>query len=427
MTFQPVVKGNRKYKETSWAKTPEMALAVLCCRRYLGTLEQQDLENFLNHTAIDWPEFQKTCMHQRIHPIAFRELIGSTRVPRSIRKSLSNRLIYSTGHIMKKAAELGTLLKTLHENHIQALPYNGIAFATQFYGSPLLRDPGDFDLIIPKKDIGKSIEILRKLGYTDEDASLIRRFGIVHYLDRYKDYPLDRYENGKRVSHIELHNQVLSKHVGVPAIYNTFDTSNTVEIELAGGRFRTLSDSAHLQAVLLHHVLQDRLGHLRSLVDLALCLKKTGISPMNYVENYLNIHLVAGTIQEVLGLDLRMPSGSKLPGREIQERNFFKVGPKPVTGSSLIILFRTLKFVPRLLKNPSDKINFFVKAINQYFIPQKNDFHWVRLPQNLIFLYFLVRPIRISFHFFKLIYRNISGFVRVSEAHHREKSTSRLR
>jgi hypothetical protein len=50
-------------------------------------------------------------------------------------------------------------------------------------------------------------------------------------------------------------------------------------------------------------------------------------------------------------------------------------------------------FYPRLLKRPSDKLRWFARG---FFVPNLADLSFLSLPASLSFLYYVLRPMRLT-------------------------------
>src|SRR5262249_35075205 len=72
------------------------------------------------------------------------------------------------------AAELGRLLDLLELQGIRAIPYKGPVLAASVYGKLSLREAGDLDILIHRRDVLRGRELLLSMGYRPE-VELSRR------------------------------------------------------------------------------------------------------------------------------------------------------------------------------------------------------------------------------------------------------------
>ncbi len=67
-----------------------------------------------------------------------------------------------TRRMLDNVIELGD---ALDKAGIQFIPLKGAALAPLYYPDPLVRPMGDIDLLVCEKDIGRGVEVMRRLGY----------------------------------------------------------------------------------------------------------------------------------------------------------------------------------------------------------------------------------------------------------------------
>jgi len=145
-----------------------------------------------------------------------------------------------TRRMLDNAVEL---LETLEAEAIQAIPLKGAVLATAYYPDPLTRPMADLDLLIRKRDVGRTVEILGGLGYrffsrSAEDEVFLRG---------------DRQANiwaADNVHPVEVHYTLREEYAGIGYNLAREMWSNSHQTSFWGGVQALLPRPASL----LHHV-----------------------------------------------------------------------------------------------------------------------------------------------------------------------------
>jgi hypothetical protein len=105
---------------------------------------------------------------------------------------------------MKMTAELLRLLDLFEENGIEAIPYKGPALAEQVFGDLALRTFCDLDIIVPKRDVLRAKDLLKKECYRPEYSLSVAQEKA--YLRSQCEYNFNHQAKG---IHLEIHWQIL--------------------------------------------------------------------------------------------------------------------------------------------------------------------------------------------------------------------------
>ncbi len=90
------------------------------------------------------------------------------------------------------ARELLAACRLLRENDVLAVPFKGPTLAVLAYGDLALRQFGDIDLMVPRRDVRKARDLLSEMGFMPARPLAANREGI--YLDNYHAYSLEKGE-----------------------------------------------------------------------------------------------------------------------------------------------------------------------------------------------------------------------------------------
>lgn len=389
-----------------------MAIILLCCRIYFKTAEIADLNTFITNNRIDWSDFYKTCLKHRIKPIVYR-IILKTALPEEIKKRVSSELNKLTLQSFEQAKETERLILLLQENKINVIPYKGTAFSKQFFGNISMRESSDIDLVINPDDIPKAIKILENEGFLAYQKQYYYWIGHENFIKAHKDFSFDKFNGNKRVHHVEFHFNIINKSTHLPDKRNTFDTNQKTKTLLFQKEIGCLNPIEHYRAILLHHMLMDNMGYLKTVVDITQILiqieklkKNEEInSPNQFILDELNINynldLIHETIENLIGIRFKENQKIKsenLITKRISNSSYRKVRENkfPLFNAISFNYFQ-LKYTCQFYNKTSDKIIYLLKNLISITYPQPEDYMSVKLNKDFYFLYYIIRPFRLIF------------------------------
>jgi hypothetical protein len=254
---------------------PEIALAILCCRQYLQTADNNSIQVFIQENKIDWKQFYRLCAAHRIRPVVYKVLdsLKDFIKPENLLE-LRNYCIYSNAFALNNKRELNRILDLLKQNNILAKAFKGLDFAENIYGNIGLREFSDNDIIILDSDIRKAIPIMINEGYHSKDVEFYQKFP-KQYIRDYKDFLFEKGDGAVRDFAFEFHFKSSRYFQGYPF---TFE-------DLLGQHFMTelksYTTDHYLKLITLSNGLMDYYPNLRSVLDIAVIFKK-----QNSLEKY---------------------------------------------------------------------------------------------------------------------------------------------
>lgn len=92
--------------------------------------------------------------------------------PRDVRDALDRRRRASAVATLRLGKQLFSLLVGLQEGGIHAISLKGPALSAQVYGDPLMRHPGDIDLLVDRPVLERAITILEAVQYRETQTHL---------------------------------------------------------------------------------------------------------------------------------------------------------------------------------------------------------------------------------------------------------------
>jgi putative nucleotidyltransferase-like protein len=145
---------------------PEIELLLCCARTHVGPQVAGRINTLLGG-RLDWDYLLRMLLAHGVMPLFHRNVAAV--FPETLPKAVIDQTReYFRTHVQRNlflTGELLRLLRLLTEHGIAALPYKGPVLAASVYGDVSLRDFSDLDILVQKKDILKSRELLISEGY----------------------------------------------------------------------------------------------------------------------------------------------------------------------------------------------------------------------------------------------------------------------
>jgi hypothetical protein len=297
------------------------------------------------------------------------------------------------------SAELIHIIKLLNENNIEALAFKGPALSQMAYGDITLRQFGDLDILIRKKDRSKMMDLLLQEQYIPEiDIEKETKetfFNCVNVIGLYK---------GSTGVLIEVHWELLSKNYAIDweekSLWNTQASTKINQKNIP-----VLSTEQHLLYLCAHgskHLFErlewicdiDRSIRSNQDINWELILaeaEKLGIKRMLTLGLALSQQFFRSSLPE--RIQEEMAQDKKLPGliSKVIEINFSKNTQESKNYSTFGLLWSMRETLP-------DQLRFAWRGM---FAAKFDDFKYIQLPGHLAFLYPLVRPFRLVTKYFK--------------------------
>jgi hypothetical protein len=170
----------------------------------------------------DWNVFLDEALKHRLFiPVVRKILSYKNLLPDKRRTELKNRLTKMSKRVLQINTESIKIQEYFKEKGIETLTLKGSKLTETLYGNPLDRFSHDVDLIIPKKDLQYSIQILKDIGYV-----IAKPYD--NYNDDYLNLLFQRSNQLKFIksadrSVLELHWKLLSSHFFESSINDNFE------------------------------------------------------------------------------------------------------------------------------------------------------------------------------------------------------------
>jgi len=387
------------------AACPEDRLLLLLCRGQVSADQEaearelllqpaacslQPVVSSLQPTAYSlqpdfWSRIFDRAAEQEVLPLVYRNLrlLGFAGVPETARSKFAAAFRSNALRNVLAARELSRLLALLADAGIPVIPLKGLALAQRLYGDIALRSSGDIDLLVPPRHAVAAARVLTANGY---EGSFPLDFFARHLVPAGIEYCL--FKQGAPGCMVELHWRLLRGGAS--------DRSATDDLwrearpcTILGAPAYSLTPDWELLSLSLHAANHGWQG-LKWLVDIdqicsaqaidcdAAKAKADGLGLTPVVEHTL------GACHQVFGTAVRKPFAARpLPAG-------IRLFPAPASAFSRL---RGPMVHYRLLRGVRQKLRCLAELC---FVPTLAEQHLIPLPPSFSFLYYLVRPLRLS-------------------------------
>ena len=150
----------------------ELDLLLHCARTCLDSQRIQRVTSLLQD-SLDWATVTQMAFRHGVMPLLYRSLqtTSPSLIPPATFGQLQNAFRQNMVRNAFMARELVTLLDLFTAHGIMAIPFKGPTLAVLAYGHLSLRQFGDLDFFVPKRDIPRAATILFSHGYQARDQS----------------------------------------------------------------------------------------------------------------------------------------------------------------------------------------------------------------------------------------------------------------
>lgn len=381
----------------------EMAVVIATCRVHFKTATAEELQLFIDANEIDWKTVLTICRNHSIRPIVYKILI-TLKIPVTIAAIIKEEYVAVIAKSWQQALETERLITLLKEHNIQAVPYKGTAFSKQFYGDLVSRESSDIDLIIKPEDLEKAIPVFKADGYLAESDYLYQYFGN-HFFARDVEYNFNKFKNGMREFHIELHWDIVNDTFFKSRNTHSLLYYNTNTIKIVNKENDMLNNNAHFLCVLIHHSFKHIFESFSNIIDIGMFVHQEQITiDKEFIDKYsfdLQLKRVL-SISNILSYDL---FGIALTDKandisENTRKHFLKrLLAKNRSNSMTYRRINFLKGQLHLRGTIKERAKYFIDFVKQKFYPSFIDFRIIKFPKFLFFLYYIFKPFRL------LVYR----------------------
>ncbi|MCG5062157.1 MAG: nucleotidyltransferase family protein [Limnoraphis sp. WC205] len=152
---------------TEIARTyPEIELLLCCARTNIDPETAERIKTLLQEN-IDWAYLIQIAACHGVMPLLYQSLNTTypNLVPNAILKQLQNDFHANAARNLLLTTELLKLLNLFKEHNIPAIPFKGPVLAASVYGNLARRTFSDLDILISRRDLQKTKDLLFSQGF----------------------------------------------------------------------------------------------------------------------------------------------------------------------------------------------------------------------------------------------------------------------
>jgi hypothetical protein len=372
---------------------------LLLARGHLTPDLQQRILEFLA-SALQWPLVLERAYTHQVYPLLYRSLreLGFPNVPEAVQAELKGAFLANAFHNQLLAEELARLLGLLGEAGIPVIPLKGVTLAQSLYGDTAFRICSDIDILVPPNTVSEALGLIRASGYRDDFREPFFRDLVMRYGRHYDVVREDRALSYRLELHWKfLHNSSKNDE----AITNLW--AEVRPKAFFGVRAYTSTPEWEFLYLAMHAT--DHQWMLKWLVDIHEISSFASVDWQMVMKEaeHLELDLVVRQTLTACSLLLGTPmpegySPTALPAKV----RLFPAAPFPAA------TVQTAVFPVHVLRRPLDKLRCLAKNV---LIPCLTDRDFLRLPSSLSFLYYPLRPMRLtckwSWHLLQLGFANV--------------------
>lgn len=342
---------------------------------------------------VNWEYLLKKASYHKMRPLLYSNLIKyPDQVPADIMCTLKDYYFINAQKNLLFMGELCRLVKIFKSENIPLIPYKGPILSIQAYGNISLREFGDIDIFIDKKDFNSVKRILLHENY--ETVMNLNESKESEYLKFQREY---KFRNIANNILLEIQWNPIGFSFSLPN-FSYFPVNNFKSISLNELDVETFTDE-DLILILSIHVAGHMWSRLSWLFDLAELIKRSETIDWNQImekSHYLSIKRVLflnlSLSKKLFNLEIPFEVQNYIDNEGIVE-DLEKQVLKLIFTPEKVNIFNKIKLRFNLRENKMDGLKDILKII---IIPRSDE--WSSFGDNNFstkIMYFIKRPIQI--------------------------------
>ena len=361
--------------------------------------------------ASPWDALLQRAEEHQVLPLIYRSLrtLEFQGVPDEVRERITGAFRANALRNMFLAGELARVLRLLGEAGLRVLPLKGVTLAESLYGDPAMRVCSDLDILVPAGDVLRARRLLLTHGYT---SPFTEDFFAHHQFHTSADCPLLPQKQTLPYL-VELH-WTLLQHSSKDAeamrdLWAEARPKDTFGVQAYS--MTTQWEFLYLAGHAAYHKWQT-LKWLADINDLCGSACIDGQKVREKAEKF-DLDLAAGATLTACASLYGTPAPANFPAVPLPAG--VRLYPNSLTPSEA---WNAPLFYPKLLKRPSEKLRWFAQM---FFVARLADRRLFQLPASLDFLYYVLRPLRLTLKWSRLFLS--AGFRRLKVSPRRHRGT----
>ena len=389
------------------ARRTEHEVLFRIARRELDE-EQGEIVRRLLPQVEDWNHLLAMASYHGLVPLLHKHLCstGADLTPVNVLSSLKLQSVANTQNVLHLVGKQLKLYRQLKQNRIAVAVFKGSVLAQMAYGDMSLRQAGDIDVLISRRDFDRTRRVLEALGY--QMTPSLTGAQLASHLASHCEIQFVRDDWFTVVDlHWALAPKTFTFKVDTDALLSRLQT-----VEVAGAEIETLATEDLIVYLSMHgakHLWRavEWISSLGELIRSAEAISWDLVvqrAAQAHATRMLGLALrlvesMSGVATVSHGLEKVDPEQStKRMADEVLAQIFAASGPADSTETNLY----NLKVMDR-------KRDAVISALRAVFVPTLTDWHALNLPPSLHSLYYAYRPLRLSKAYTASLWRKVSS------------------
>lgn len=355
---------------------------------------RQSLQSILTEKGLHWESLLEEAHIHGLVPVIHKHLqdMNWKDVPDFFHFSLEEKAHHVSDKNLRIAGEMIKILDELIQHTIPCIPIKGPALANFLYGDVGMRQFDDLDILVKTRDVMQVEILLTSLGYSP--AMDLTQKQKIDTLSQECEYNFVHEISGLVV---ELHWGFVPDYVGFPWGYEYFERNNA--IQHAAGEVPYIAGEEMCLSLLVHNGLKHGFDRLCWYTDVMALWSKESFDWNKFLilaketgcENLVG--LTMENTQNLFGYHIPKSFRSRIRSTQkivqlsarLKKNLFTRVDTDPGLAAQL-------RYHLFLRDGYYRKLSYLFKLI---YRPNSFDWRWIKLPDGLYFLYYIIRPVRL--------------------------------
>ena len=363
--------------------------------------EESNISQYFEENRIDENYLLQLISRHKIIGYVYK-LLGP-HLSKQTKEKITRQYKEHSLHTLTFVRQLILISQKLDEYNIPYIAFKGPVLSQMLYKDPLVKHSVDLDFWVPLEHIEKCHEVLSETGF----LRIIPKLTLTPKQKK-KNYSISHhytYFHKKEKVMMELHWNITNPFSLLPLSFNEAYRSR-IKVDLNGHDINTLSYEHYLLYLAVHGS-EHKWSKLTWLKDFSVLLKQTTYQQQKKVVSLAGELQLTRPVNQAFLLasaifDVAVDE-SLIKNEDFRNSLFYTMPLKSMVKSGKRL---NLKKIPALFykwhirDNHAYRLSLLFRLRTHY-----TDWETVRLPDNLFFLYYLLRP-------FLLVFRAIRGLLR---------------
>ena len=387
--------------------SPELLFLIACCKTERSEDDINFIEDFIQHCPVRKCPWGATFNIQHLTTLASRhgilplvyQTLKSLHATRytlhaEILAAFKQQYLTIAQRNMLMSAELLRIINLLRENNIEALAFKGPALSQMAYGDITLRQYSDLDILVDGKDAYEAGRLMSGNGHTPIlPLSILSNKTCLHTA---KDFSL----MSKGGVHTELHWRLFEKKYNI-SLLSCAAEQKCQSVTINGKAVKTLQNELLLVYLCLHGA-KHAFERIEWICDIDRLIRSGEVDWVHVISLaeqshskrsfYLGLSLAHTLLRTPVPENL-MPAVQDETIQTLQSLVLSQMMQEKEGRSDFEKNRETFAFQSRLFDTRYDMLRF---KLSTFFKISTTDCQTFVLPEQLKFLYIILRPLRLS-------------------------------